>query len=920
MSTSTSRPGLEMPAFSYAQAAKGFSTPPSVQIVAEKQNKSSTTSSDPSSHRTATGSVDGDGSNRTVASSTDLESSSVATEPADATDKSQSSSERSSDSTVTPPAAGAPWKTATSGTSSPSVGTTSTTTLPKEDDTSGTPNGIPDSSWDKQSQVSGTVEKSSESGESGKEKLKENGWEKDVPVLKELKAAPIPAVNVWQQRREAQEAKAKASAALKSTTTAAAKPFNSKSSVPSENRAEGSKGGPRKKAGGSEVAADAAIAKKKSSESGKSKEEGSRKPGVRSSISTNIDIETAETLPPVGDASSWPTPQLAQGEEFRKAQEKSDKTEKSEKEKAPTAGSRGKEKWMPVPYVPTAVFNTPLPPAARRGGRPSRGGREGGMRSGAHPSAAISSSDRSVPASASAAGGSKQTGSSDRGRSGTRVDSDQSGTTQPARTGSVNAPLSPDEKKAPHDSRPDRASSDSKSVKAPEEPRGTTGGETQTNHPAAETGPRQRQNSKSFGRSHDYSNVTSQRGTEHTGRHAGVQGDSHAGTRFSSGHERRFDNGPRSAEFYKEPPFHPRDRELSNQREREYPRERNDFHRDREYGRERGESRPERGRGGYRGRGGHSNYSGAHNSQYHSPPVGQSQFQSTKPFSLSERHRSHHQASQNGGQQHGSNRGLNMRSPSLPSSGVYGPTPYPIQTDLNAMYGYPVLHQGPMTAIPYHPYMEHSLMSMISMQLEYYFSVDNLCKDLFLRKHMDSQGFVLLSFIAGFKRIKSLTEDMDFLRLVCRQLKSVEYRPGEDGNDRLRKREKWEQWILAMENRDPSAQNEGPPPLSLSTPAHDGNSDGLNSSHLETTAPYGNGSLHEISGNAIPSHYSLSNGATSDTRVHQSVLSSAAPEFSPAYVPVTGQNENANVGKPIKDESTFPDEQIENLVIVRVGQ
>ncbi|OAT10262.1 La domain-containing protein, variant 2 [Blastomyces gilchristii SLH14081] len=875
MSTSTSRPGLEMPAFSYAQAAKGFSTPPSVQIVAEKQNKSSTTSSDPSSHRTATGSVDGDGSNRTVASSTDLESSSVATEPADATDKSQSSSERSSDSTVTPPAAGAPWKTATSGTSSPSVGTTSTTTLPKEDDTSGTPNGIPDSSWDKQSQVSGTVEKSSESGESGKEKLKENGWEKDVPVLKELKAAPIPAVNVWQQRREAQEAKAKASAALKSTTTAAAKPFNSKSSVPSENRAEGSKGGPRKKAGGSEVAADAAIAKKKSSESGKSKEE-------------------AETLPPVGDASSWPTPQLAQGEEFRKPKKRATRRRSPRRKRLLPPDRAGRRNGCPSPMF-RRLFLILLSPRLHEEVEDPLEAEEREVCAVAPiPSAAISSSDRSVPASASAAGGSKQTGSSDRGRSGTRVDSDQSGTTQPARTGSVNAPLSPDEKKAPHDSRPDRASSDSKSVKAPEEPRGTTGGETQTNHPAAETGPRQRQNSKSFGRSHDYSNVTSQRGTEHTGRHAGVQGDSHAGTRFSSGHERRFDNGPRSAEFYKEPPFHPRDREFSNQREREYPRERNDFHRDREYGRERGESRSERGRGGYRGRGGHSNYSGAHNSQYHSPPVGQSQFQSTKPFSLSERHRSHHQASQNGGQQHGSNRGLNMRSPSLPSSRVYSPTPYPIQTNLNTMYGYPMLHQGPMTAIPYHPYMEHSLMSMISMQLEYYFSVDNLCKDLFLRKHMDSQGFVLLSFIAGFKRIKSLTEDMDFLRLVCRQLKSVEYRPGEDGNDRLRKREKWEQWILAMENRDPSAQNEGPPPLSLSTPAHDGNSDGLNSSHLETTAPYGNGSLHEISGNAIPSHYSLSNGATSDTRVHQSVLSSAAPEFSPAYVPVTGQNENAN--------------------------
>ncbi|OCK78937.1 hypothetical protein K432DRAFT_279072, partial [Lepidopterella palustris CBS 459.81] len=44
---------------------------------------------------------------------------------------------------------------------------------------------------------------------------------------------------------------------------------------------------------------------------------------------------------------------------------------------------------------------------------------------------------------------------------------------------------------------------------------------------------------------------------------------------------------------------------------------------------------------------------------------------------------------------------------------------------------------------------------------EYYFSVDNLCKDMFLRKRMDSKGFVLLSVIAEFNRIKQLTPDIE---------------------------------------------------------------------------------------------------------------------------------------------------------------
>ncbi|PGH18527.1 hypothetical protein AJ79_00304 [Helicocarpus griseus UAMH5409] len=871
--------------FSYAQAAKGLAAASPVSNAAEKQNKSSTTSSDPSSVRTAAGSVDGDGSNQTVASSTtDMESSSIATEPTDATDKSQPSVERKSDSTVTAPPTGAPSKNTSSGTASPSTGTTSTT-LPKEDEVSATPNGSSDSNWDKQSQASGVAEKSNKTSESGKEKSKESGWEKDTPVAKELKAAPIPAVNVWQQRREAQEAKAKATAALKPTSPASAKPANAKSSPP-----ENVKGGSRRKTGG-EAATEVAASKKKSSEGAKNKDEGSRKSGERSSKLTDADPEAVDSPPPVGDASSWPTPQLAQGEEFRKAQEKTEKTEKTDKDKASSAGSRGKEKWMPVPYVPTAVFNTPLPPAARRGGRPARGGREGSMRGGAHVSGPVSGSDRSASVSTATAGGSKQSGSSDRGRSDIRAVSDQPNTPQTARAGSAAATGSSEDKKASQVAQADRAANETKTTKGPEESQ-ATGGEAQHSHPTSvDTAPRQRQNSRNFGRAHDFANMPAQRGVEH--RHAGVHGDSHASRSFSTSHERRFDSGPRSADLYKDAAtFHPRDRE--------FPRER-------------GESRPERGRGGYRGRGGHSSYGGSH-SQYHNPTIGQSQFQPSKPFSLNERPRQ--QPSQNGSQQHGSNRGLNMRSPSLPSSGMYGPTPYPIQTDINAMYGYPPMHQGPMTAIPYQPYMEQfSLMSMISMQLEYYFSVDNLCKDLFLRKHMDSQGFVLLSFIAGFKRIKSLTEDMELLRLVCRQLKNVEYRPGEDGNDRLRKRDKWEQWILAMESRDPSAQNEGPPPLSLSSPAHDGISDGLNSTHLDSHAPYGNGSLHEISGNAVPSHYPLSNGNTSDSRATQSVLSSTAPEFSPSYVPVMGQNENANVGKPI-DESTFPDEHIENLVIV----
>jgi la-related protein 1 len=117
----------------------------------------------------------------------------------------------------------------------------------------------------------------------------------------------------------------------------------------------------------------------------------------------------------------------------------------------------------------------------------------------------------------------------------------------------------------------------------------------------------------------------------------------------------------------------------------------------------------------------------------------------------------------------------------------------------------------PMSAMPYpvHPDI-HNLTMMISMQLEYYFSVDNLLKDTFLRRHMDSQGFVFLDVIANFNRIKQLTQDKDLLKAVCIDSSVIEIRVGEDGKERLRRQEGWQQFPFEMDQRDPSAQNKGP--------------------------------------------------------------------------------------------------------------
>lgn len=213
---------------------------------------------------------------------------------------------------------------------------------------------------------------------------------------------------------------------------------------------------------------------------------------------------------------------------------------------------------------------------------------------------------------------------------------------------------------------------------------------------------------------------------------------------------------------------------------------------------------------------------------------------------------------------------------------------------------------------------------------EYYFSLDNLCKDMFLRKHMDSKGFVFLSVLANFNRIRQLTQDMELIKLVCLNSVNIEIRTGEDGIDRLRKNEGWQQWVLNMEERDPSAQSEG-------------------SSHMHQpritqpsvfAIPYGFDEIPEAPASYIPQAHMV------DVNLHQqhdginpsmylpnsagpmtngnSSMASALPTSNPATVP-----ESASAGEPaengrepspadpqVHNASSFTDEQVESLVIV----
>lgn len=99
----------------------------------------------------------------------------------------------------------------------------SVATLPREDENSSTQNGSSES-WDKQSETSAPAEKAVPSTAGEKDKNRDDDWV-NLPaskVEKALKAAPIPAVNIWQQRKEAQEARVRANAGSHSSIAVAA--------------------------------------------------------------------------------------------------------------------------------------------------------------------------------------------------------------------------------------------------------------------------------------------------------------------------------------------------------------------------------------------------------------------------------------------------------------------------------------------------------------------------------------------------------------------------------------------------------------------------------------------------------------------------------------------------------------------------
>ena len=109
----------------------------------------------------------------------------------------------------------------------------------------------------------------------------------------------------------------------------------------------------------------------------------------------------------------------------------------------------------------------------------------------------------------------------------------------------------------------------------------------------------------------------------------------------------------------------------------------------------------------------------------------------------------------------------------------------------------------PPAAYGLQPAATQMLGNTLRVQIEYYFSPENLQKDFFIRSNMDDHGWVLATVIAQFNRVRRLTPDLTVVVGAVTGSSIVETSP--DGTY-FRAHDNPEQWVLPVERRDPTVQ------------------------------------------------------------------------------------------------------------------
>lgn len=122
----------------------------------------------------------------------------------------------------------------------------------------------------------------------------------------------------------------------------------------------------------------------------------------------------------------------------------------------------------------------------------------------------------------------------------------------------------------------------------------------------------------------------------------------------------------------------------------------------------------------------------------------------------------------------------------VPGSMYYIPAPSS-EPILGATYFVPPAVQGVLMHGP----DPITLQGLVVKQIEYYFSVENLCRDIYLRSKMDERGFVPVSVIANFNRVRMITQNPFLIIEALRMSNVVEVQ-----GDKVRKKGDWANWLL----------------------------------------------------------------------------------------------------------------------------
>lgn len=90
------------------------------------------------------------------------------------------------------------------------------------------------------------------------------------------------------------------------------------------------------------------------------------------------------------------------------------------------------------------------------------------------------------------------------------------------------------------------------------------------------------------------------------------------------------------------------------------------------------------------------------------------------------------------------------------------------------------------------------ILGALQAQIEYYFSLENLCRDVYLRLSMDADGWVDLAFLGGFSRVRSLTGELGLIAHSIKESETVELHAN---GLQVRKREEWATWVYPEETK-----------------------------------------------------------------------------------------------------------------------